>query len=80
MKELFEKEISDENFKKYQGKYFDESWYKTIISTDSDGYYFENNIKKVLFKFRKTVIPDKLSDIAIDSFKLLSKKNIQIVE
>ena len=52
----YEKQIKDEAFKKFRGKYFGESWYKTIIDKDQDGYYKEGDTIKVLFKFRKNKI------------------------
>ena len=67
---IYEKIINDTSFEKYRGKNFGESWYNTVIDKDSDGF-FENN---VLFKFRKNVISEKYSKIAIDSFLELSKK------
>ena len=66
----YEKLINDTSFEKYRGKNFDESWYKFVIDKDSDGF-FE---RSVLFKFRKDVISEKYSKIAIDSFLELSKK------
>jgi len=75
MNNIFEKKISNEDFKIYHGKHFDYSWYTTIINTDKDGYYHDDSgIKKVLFKFRKNVINKKYSDIATNAFLELSKK------
>ena len=69
---FYQKEISDEDFKKYHGKHFNESWYTHIISGNSDGYQYDT--KKVLFKFRKNVISQELSDLAINTFLKESKK------
>jgi hypothetical protein len=74
MKKIYEKLIDDTAFKQYEGKHFDEDWYKWVINTDSDGYYNLNGKTLVLFKFRKNVIPEKYSTLAINSFLELSKK------
>jgi hypothetical protein len=74
MKTFYEKLISDNDFKKYHGKQFGESWYTHIIDDSQDGFYKQENETKVLFKFRKNVINKKYSDIATDSFLELSKK------
>jgi hypothetical protein len=70
----YKKVIDDIEFKKYHGKHFNESWYKssdgTIIDSSQDGYY-DNQI---LFKFRKNVISKELTDLSIESFLELSKK------
>jgi hypothetical protein len=57
-----------------KGKNFDENYYTTVINSDKDGYYDSSGTTKVLFKFRKNVITQKYSDIAIKSFLELSKK------
>ena len=57
-----------------KGKNFDESWYTFIVDSDADGYFMENGVKKVLFKFRKNKISKKYSEIAVSSFLELSKK------
>ena len=66
----YTKIISDDNFKKYKGKHFNESWYRYIIDSDSDGYY-DNGC---LFKFRKNIFNDKLMALAINSFLEEAKK------
>lgn len=63
------------NINEYQGKYFDESWYKYIIDSDNDGYYTDSSgFKRVLFKFRKEQLSHKLMNLAINSFLNYSKK------
>jgi hypothetical protein len=57
-----------------KGKHFGESWYTTVISSDSDGYHDSSGQLKVLFKFRKNKINKKYTDIAVNSFLELSKK------
>ena len=75
MATVFEKLIDDAAFKRdYEGRNFDEKWYRTIIDTDQDGYYSENGKKMVLFKFRKNVIKPKYNTLASDCFLELSKK------
>jgi hypothetical protein len=71
---MYEKKISDCDFKKYQGKHFDTPWYTTHIIDSQDGHYLDNGVRKVLFKFRKGVVSSKYSDIAKESFLELSKK------
>ena len=71
---IYEKKLTDESFKNFQGKHFEESWYTHVITLNSNGYYIENGIRKILFKFRKNVISSKYSDIAVESFLELSKK------
>lgn len=49
--------------------------YDKLITEDTDCYYIdENGEEKILFKFRKNVIPKKLSKLAIDIFKNHAKK------
>jgi len=72
---LYEKKISDSNFKKYSGKNFGESYYDYIIDSSSDGYYRDQSgIVKVLFKFRKKAISQEFQDLAKVSFLQESKK------
>jgi hypothetical protein len=69
---MFKKVIDNETFKRYKGKNFPESWYIHIIDTDKDGYCEESG--KILFKFRKNVIPTKLQNLAIDVWAGMSSK------
>ena len=71
---IFEKKINYHAFNNYIGKHFNESWYTTIIDSDKTGWYVEDGIKKVLFKFQKNVIPQKYGDLAVSSFLEESKK------
>ena len=67
------KKIDDLEFKKnYQGKHFGENWYQFIITDSQNGYYHQDGVKKILFKFHKNVV--KHSEIAITGFLELSKK------
>jgi hypothetical protein len=68
---VFHKEIDDLSFEKFRGKNFDIHYYTHIIKKDTDGYKFNN---AVLFKFRKNVIPEKLSKSAIEIFLQEAKK------
>jgi hypothetical protein len=75
MKKNYCKLIEDTTFKnEYAGKHFEPSWYKYIIDSDQDGYYTLEGKDFILFKFRKNVISEKYSKIAVDSFLELSKK------
>ena len=58
-----------------KGKNFNESWYKTIIDSESNGTYIDGSgNQKVLFIFKKNKIPEKYQTLAIESFLELSKK------
>jgi hypothetical protein len=73
--EVFEKKINDSDFNKYKGTNFDEAWYTKVINSNSDGYYLDSDgLHKILFKFRKGVIPEKLQKISIDTFLKEAKK------
>ena len=73
MKTIYTKVIPDTDFHG-KGKNFNESYYTYIIDSDNNGYYVDGGITKVLFKFRKNVISDRYSSLAIHSFLELSKK------
>jgi hypothetical protein len=75
IKEVFEKKISDSEFNNYKGRNFEERWYTKVINNNSDGYYFDpEGVTKVLFKFRKGIISEKLQNVSIDSFLKEAKK------
>lgn len=71
---IYSKKVND--FDHYKGKHFGESWYSTIIDSDKDGYFIDplTGKTKVLFKFRKSKIPDELADSAIGAFLKEAKK------
>ena len=72
---IYSKVISDDDFKKFHGKHFDENHYIHLIKNNDDGYYLdENENKTVLFKFRKKVINENYMEAAINSFLKESKK------
>lgn len=76
VKKIFvEKIMTDNEVSSYEGKWIDESFIKNkIIKSDSDVYYLdENGSEKLLLKFRKKVISDKLIDIGWESYKNLAK-------
>ena len=71
----YKKIIPDTEFKKYSGKFFNESWFDTVIDSNSTGYYLDDHgTKKVLFKFRKNRISTPITNLAIDTFLEESKK------
>lgn len=72
---IVEKIMTDEEVAAYEGKWIDESFIKNpIIKSDTDVYYLdENGSEKILLKFRKKVISDKLIDIGWNSYKDLAK-------
>jgi len=75
VKRLFvEKILSDDEVAKLQGTWIDESHIKLpLVKEDTDVYYNDNGIYKLLLKFRKNVISDDLVDIGWQSYKDLAK-------
>ena len=75
VKRLFvEKILSDDEVAKLQGTWIDESHIKLpLVKEDTDVYYNDNGIYKLLLKFRKNVISDDLIDIGWQSYKDLAK-------
>jgi len=72
---LFVKKIfSDDEVAKLEGTWIDESHIKLpLVKEDTDIYYNDNGIYKLLLKFRKNVISDDLIDIGWNSYKDLAK-------
>lgn len=72
---IVKKILTDEEVSSLEGKWIDESFIKNpIIKSDTDVYYLdENSSEKLLLKFRKRVISDKLIDIGWNSYKDLAK-------
>ena len=72
---IVQKIMTDNEVSSHEGKWVDESYIKNkIIRSDTDVYYLdENNNEKLLLKFRKRVISDKLIDIGWKSYKDLAK-------
>ena len=75
IKKLFLKKLfSDKDISKLEGTWIDESFIKyPIIECDTDVYYNDNGIYKLLCKFRKNVISNDLIDIGWKSYKDLAK-------
>jgi hypothetical protein len=73
--QLFVNKIySDDDVKNLEGTWIDESYIKhPIIDTDTDVYYNDNGVYKLLLKFRKNVISDDMIDIGWNSYKNLAK-------
>lgn len=73
---LVESIMTDEKIASMEGMYFPESHYKKIIKTDCDVYGLNKQTgkKKLLLKFRKKVIPNKLCRLAVHSFAEAAKK------
>jgi len=72
---IVKKIMSNEDISKLEGTWIEESHIKyPLIKTDTDVYYMDdNNEEKLLLKFRKRVISDKLIDIGWKSYKDLAK-------
>jgi len=65
---------SDSDIKQKEGEWFDEKDLHVIISENTDVYGLDSQgNKKLLFKFRKNVIPQELCDIGFSNFKSLAK-------
>ena len=66
--------MSDSDFKeKYEGTHFDETAVKQLINEDYDVYGIEaDGSKKLLAKFRKSVLPKETVQIGWDSFRTLA--------
>ena len=72
---IVEKLFSGEEISKREGHWMEESDIKyPIVNSNTDVYYKdENNNLKLLLKFRKNCIDDKLIKIGWDSYKNLAK-------
>jgi len=75
VRRLFVKKIfSDDEVSKLEGTWIDESHIKLpLVKEDTDIYYNDDGIYKLLLKFRKNVISDDLIDIGWNSYKELAK-------
>ena len=75
IKRLFvQKILTDKEVSNLEGTWIDESHIKLpLIKEDTDVYYNDNGIYKLLLKFRKNVISDDLIDIGWQSYKDLAK-------
>lgn len=76
MKELlFDKVITDEVIQNMEGHFLDECDFKFHIEDDCDGYTrLDNGSCKLLFKFRRRAVPDKLCDLAVEHLEAPAKK------
>lgn len=67
--------IYRKNYIAHEGIFYDENHYNEIIQIDTDAYWIDEFGKqKLLFKFRKNVIEDSLTNIATKVFKSHSKE------
>ena len=65
---------SDKEMLKLEGSYIDQKYYKNnIINYDCDLYCLTNGHKQLIFKYRRNVIPDNISNLAVECFKAVSK-------
>ena len=73
---IVEKIMSDSEIAKKEAHYFDNKDYFRTINKDTDCIYWddENKRYKILFRFRKGVITEKLSDLAYNCWAKYSKK------
>ena len=72
---IVKKLYSDEEIKSKEGHWFEESDIKyPIINSNTDVYRLDDNGNKhLLLKFRKNCIPEKLTDLAWESYRDLAK-------
>jgi hypothetical protein len=71
---IVEKKLSDDYMKSKEGEYFDTNHYDTIVRKNCDVYHYVDNKRKVLLKFRKAVIPERLCQIGLECLKEAAKK------
>jgi len=66
--------LTDEEISNKEGEWIDEeSLVMPVINKDCDVYYYENNRKKLLLKFRKKKINSKECEIGWENYKDLAK-------
>ena len=65
---------SETYMKSREGEYFDTKHYNNIVDYDCDCYQMVENKKKLLFKFRKNVLPDRLCKTGILNLKKAAMK------
>ena len=72
---ITKKFISDEDMKKLEGSWIDNSYMKfPVLRENCDVYYLdENNERKLLLKYRKNSISNSLVRVGWDSYKDLAK-------
>ena len=66
--------FSDKYMKSKEGEYFDTPSYDRIVDFSCDCYQVLNGKKKLLFKFRKKVLSDRLCKIGIENLKKAAMK------
>ena len=71
---IVNKKMSDEKIEKLEGKYLSDKYFDLIINNDTDIFYFKDNKKILLAKFRKNVLPKKECRKVIDNLKEAAKK------
>lgn len=66
--------MTDEEIKKKEGFFFKDKDFQEILDQNCDVYFREGKKKVLLARFRKNVIPDSLSSIALEKLEESSKK------
>lgn len=66
-----DKIISDSEMESFEGHYFDEDHYHTIIKSDTDVFKPDGSL---LIRFRKNVIPEMYFENVVDCFRKVSMK------
>lgn len=69
MEIICQKLLTDEEVKNLKGTYLDESHYNTLVREDCDCYDTDGNL---LFKFRKNVVSEEVSNKSFECFKHLA--------
>lgn len=71
---ILEPLCTHKDLKCLEGEFLPSKPLRTLINSDSDIYGLENGKRFLIAKFRKGVISEKLSNLAIESFKADAKK------
>lgn len=67
--------FSDEYMKSKEGEYFEQDTYDKILKSDCDVYRLDNEgQKKLLLRFRKNVLPKRLTKIGMENLKKAAMK------
>jgi FkbM family methyltransferase len=57
-----------------EGRFIDASYYDMVIDHDADVYWNDNGTRRLLFHFRKGIIPGEMLDNCIKTFKKAAQK------
>lgn len=66
--------MSKDQVKSMDGQFVEKSHYKLIINHDADVYWNDNGKERLLFHFRKKIIPEAIMNKAFETFKTAAMK------